>query len=90
MSCYVEMFHKIPHNNQHNTNPSSVKGLVQNYHLHFDPNLGLVKCAIRYIPRACNACTDQLGFLWNPNFVMIKNQDISFQNVLSNQMYWVS
>ena len=65
MSCSVEVFHELPHNKQHNTNPYGLQYLIQNYHLYFDPKLGHGKCAIRRIPCACNACTDQLGFPWN-------------------------
>ena len=31
-----------------------------------DPNLGQGKCAIRWIPCACQACTDQLDKTWIP------------------------
>ena len=72
MSCSVEVFHKIPLNNQHNTKPYGLKDLIQYYHLHFDPKLGQGKCAIRIIPCACNAYIDQLGFPWNPNFIYDK------------------
>ena len=58
MSFSAEVFHKIPHNNQHNTNPYCGQGLIQNYHLNFDPKLGQGNCTIRRIPCACNAYID--------------------------------
>ena len=37
--------------------PHGARGLSNNYHLRFDPNLGHGICAILKIPCACIACT---------------------------------
>ena len=40
------------------------KGLSKNYHLSFDPKLGMGVCAISSIPLACVACTSILEKYW--------------------------
>ena len=40
------------------------RGLSENYHLRFDPNLGMEVCAIRRIPCACVACTSMIYKPW--------------------------
>ena len=49
MNFYVCMFYKISHNHQHQTNPYRVHGLILNYNLQFEPQLGQRKCEIRHI-----------------------------------------
>ena len=44
MHFSVDMFYKFPHNHQHHTKPYVVHGLIRNYHLQFDPQLGQRKC----------------------------------------------
>ena len=44
--------------------PHGARGLSKNYHLHFDPKLGMGVYAIRRIPCACVACTSMLDKPW--------------------------
>ena len=37
--------------------PHGTRGTSKNYHLRFDPKLGMVVCEIRRIPCACVSCT---------------------------------
>ena len=37
--------------------PYGARGLIKNFHLRFDPKLGMGVCAILRIPCACVACT---------------------------------
>ena len=64
MSCYVDMFHKIPQNHHKSTNPYGICSLIRHYHLHFDPKSGQGKCAIKCILGECNICNDQLNLPW--------------------------
>ena len=68
MNFSVDMFYKYPHNHQHHTKLYVVHGLIRNYHLQFDPELGQGKCEIRHIHCVYNSCTDHLDFLWIPTY----------------------
>ena len=37
--------------------PHGARGLIKNYHLRFDPKLGMEVCAILFILFSCVACT---------------------------------
>ena len=63
-----DMFYKLPHNHQHHTKPYVVHGLIRNYHLQFDLELGQGKCEIRHIPCVYNSYTDHLDFIWIPTY----------------------
>ena len=66
MSSSVDLFHKLPHNNQHYTNNFGLHGSNLIYHLCFDPKLGKGRCEIIPIPFSCNVYTYKLDLPWNP------------------------
>ena len=86
----VEMFHKIPQNNQHYKNPYGVRDLNLHYQLHFDPKLGHGKCTIRHIPGEFMHVQISCICLVTQHFMLENNQAVRFQNIVSNPMYWVS
>ena len=56
MYCNTNEFPVLPFCGPH-SKPHGSRGLSKNYHLHFDPKIGMGVCAIRRIPCACIACT---------------------------------
>ena len=44
--------------------PPGERGLGNNYHIRFDPNLGHGICVIHRIPFACVSCTSMLDQTW--------------------------
>mgnify|MGYP000211327405 FL=1 len=52
----------------------SYNGLRGRYHLHFDPQLGAGKAAIRRIPCGCKSCIRMKHLPWNQNIKNIADQ----------------
>ena len=44
--------------------PHGVRGSSKHYNFQIDPRLGYGKCAIRWIPCVCKACTNMLYKPW--------------------------
>ena len=61
--CETNQFPALPFCGLH-PNPHLSRGLINNYHLRFDPKLGHGICAICHIPRACVACTSMIYKPW--------------------------
>ena len=63
MYCNTNQFPALPFCGP-NFNPHGTRGLGKNYHLRFDPKLGMGVCLIWRIQCACVACTSMLYKLW--------------------------
>ena len=50
-------------------------GIRSCYHLHFDPDLGANKAAVRRIPCSCEKCSKQKNFLGNQELMLLNNPD---------------
>ena len=59
MYCNTNHFPKLPFCGPH-SKPHGARGLGKNYHLIFDPKLGIGKCVICRIPCACVDCISML------------------------------
>ena len=59
--------------------PRGSRGLINHYHLHFDPKLGHGICANRRIPCACVACTSMLDKPWISS--ILSNKQARYQPV---------
>ena len=57
--CDTNQFPALPFCGPH-TNPHGSRGLINNYHLRFDPKLGHGICEICRIPCACVGFTQML------------------------------
>ena len=56
MYCNTNKFPTLPFCGPH-SKPHGAREMSKNYHLHFDPQLGMGVCAISRIPCECVACT---------------------------------
>ena len=63
MYCNTDKFPALPFCVPH-SKPHGARGMSKNYHLHFDPKLGMGVCVIRRIPCVCVACTSMLYKPW--------------------------
>ena len=63
MYCNTNQFPTLPFCGTH-SKPHGARGISKHYHLLFDPKLGMGKCAICRIPRACVACKSMLDKAW--------------------------
>ena len=63
MYCNTNQFPSLPFCGPH-SKPHGARGLSKNYHLHFDPKLGMGVCSIWRIPCVCVACTSILDKAW--------------------------
>ena len=61
--CDTNQFPELPFCGTH-PKPHGERGLIKNYRLRFDPNLGHGICAISHIPCSCVACTSMLEKPW--------------------------
>ena len=65
--CATNQFTELQFIGPHNK-PYGVRRLCKNYHMHFDPKLGHVKCTICGIPCDCTLCTSIMDQPWVPGF----------------------
>ena len=63
MYCNTNKFPELPFCGTH-SKPNGAMGMSNNYHLRFDPKIGMGVCEIRRIPCACVACTSMLDKPW--------------------------
>ena len=63
MYCNTNQFPALPFCGPH-YKPHGTRGLSKNYHLRFDPKLGMGICTILRVPCACVACTSMLDKPW--------------------------
>ena len=84
MYCNKNQFPTIPLYIPHST-PHGARGLSKNYHLRFDPELGMGLCAILRIPCECVACTSMLDKPWISG-ISLDKQDRS--KPLTKCTYW--
>ena len=61
--CNTNQFPELSFSGPHSKNHGA-RGLSKNYHLIFDPKLGMCICAIHRIPCACVACKLMLDKTW--------------------------
>ena len=61
--CNTNQFSALPFCGPHSKHHGA-RGMSEDYHLRFDPKLGMGLCAIRRIPCACVACTSILNKPW--------------------------
>ena len=61
--CNTNQFSELSFCGPH-SKPHGARGLSNNYHLRFDPKLGMGICEIRRIPCACVACTSMIDKPW--------------------------
>ena len=59
----TNQFPELPFCGPH-PNPHGARGLINHYHLRFDPKLFCGICAIRHIPCACVECTSMMDKPW--------------------------
>ena len=63
MYCNTNQFPTLPFYGPH-SKPHGERGISKNYHLRFNPKLGMGVCAIRRILCACVDCTSMLDKVW--------------------------
>ena len=63
MYCNTNQFPTLPFCGPH-YKPHGARELSKNYHLIFDPKLGMDICAIHRTPCACVACISMLDKTW--------------------------
>ena len=77
-------FPPLPFGGPH-TKPHSVRGLINNYHMLFDPKLGLGTCSIRKMHCACVECMPIIDKKWVHGFP--PSQQTGYQP-LTECTYW--
>ena len=63
MYCNTNQFPELPFCGPY-SKPHGARGLSKQYHLRFDPKLGMDIFTISYIPCACVSCTPMLDKSW--------------------------
>ena len=63
MYCNTNQFPTLPFCGPH-SKPHGARGIGKDYHLRFDPKLGMGKCEICCIPCACVPCKAMLDKPW--------------------------
>ena len=73
MYCNTNQFPELLFSGWH-SKPHGAIGLSKNYHLRFDPKLGMGVCAISRIPCACVACKSMLEKPWISGILLYKQE----------------